>query len=640
MIGRLLRVISLAYLAIALVLVVFFSQFMWFRGIREDVLQAGPLLLAVAALAGLALTLASRASARWPCCRMLELLDRRYPLFVGFVCAALFCAQMAIVQGAWFFTDWDAGGLVEASIYGIEDNLSYFSMYPNQLFLLSVFHALGTLFSDGTFAGTYRVLVIGGCACITAATALAALTARRLGGVRVGVLALALTVLLAGLSPWMLVPYSDAYGILFPVFALYLFAAIKRRGARMASVTFVCLVGSFVKPTVIFVLMAALLMEVLRIVLEAKENRRTAASARLYRGRQTTGETRAPYRRPAHGDAPQDAVEPRDAADTTARFGLRRAGSAAVRKAGTLALAAILAAVPAFGLKELAISPYDGLDENQSCSAAHYLMMGANVESNGRWTEEDAAFSSSFATREERMWGNLEEWARRVSEMGPVGIVKLLVKKTVNNYLDGTFWWEGEGSFYVEVQGDNPDLQDFFNIGHTKNWIAGSSENPTPYFMLAQGVWLFALLGCTLGLLKRTPSAAEVVACTALLGLSAFLLVFECRARYLFLYAPLFMIVSALGWQAFARRVSTAIDRRPRRASGATLAADAYVAGGGAAKNGMQSPPRDSTGAVQSIRRVGESSAHDAPHDSGARHGAPAVVRENGRACGGRAQGE
>lgn len=137
----------------------------------------------------------------------------------------------------------------------------------------------------------------------------------------------------------------------------------------------------------------------------------------------------------------------------------------------------------------------------------------------------------------------------RIEDMGASGVVKLAAKKTLNNYLDGTFWWKGEGKFYIEVMGGNDEIYDFYNIGHEKNCIAGSSENATPFFVIAQGVWIFVLVGSCLGALNRRPSSGVAVAYLVILAVSLFLAVFECRARYLFLFTPFFTLVGSLGWQ-------------------------------------------------------------------------------------------
>lgn len=70
---------------------------------------------------------------------------------------------MGIVHGAWFLTDWDAGSLVHAAVFGIGDNAEYFSYYPNQTFLLGVFTLVANCFPDNVHDAVYYALVVGGC---------------------------------------------------------------------------------------------------------------------------------------------------------------------------------------------------------------------------------------------------------------------------------------------------------------------------------------------------------------------------------------------------------------------------------------------------------------------------------------------
>ncbi len=504
---RFARACGLAYVAFALIVVVFFSSFMWFRGMRADVLACGPILLALALAAGVALLAFAR---RTRTARAFETLDRHFALVSWGLALVVFAAQMVIVHEAWFTTDWDAGFLVWGAVEGIDVNPYYFSLYPNQTFLLSVFTAIAQLVPGDFFDPVYYALVVGGCLCLSASTAMIGMVARKLGGVRVAVLALALCTLLVGFSPWMFVPYSDSYGMLCPTLALFLFVHVRRRPVRLGAIAAVSVIGYYIKPTSIFVLAAVVVVEAFSLLKER------------------------------HGAE-----------------GLSR-----VLRQGALSLAALAVGVAlSFGVNALMTAPYE-LDDDVALSMEHYLMMGANYESTGRYTEDDLAFSTSIADPAERKAANVEKWKERVSEMGPVGVAKLFVKKTLNNYLDGSFWWEGEGSFYRDVKGDNQAIKDFYNIGHEKNWIAGSSQNATPYFHMAQFVWLFVLSGCALGLLRSRSTNGEAVAVASLLAVSAFLGVFECRARYLFLYAPYFMLVAALGWQGALRFVEARLPRR------------------------------------------------------------------------------
>ena len=502
--GRILRIgkdFSCAFIAFALILVVFFYSFTWFRGMRQDVLAAGPLLFLLCLPAGLLLGLASSSKHM---CRLVKAIESKYAFFLLGFGTLLFIAQLAIANGSWFLTDWDAEALVHGAVYGIQDNFDYFSTYPNQLLLTSLFEVVSRFTSGATYESVYFELVIGSCLCLSFSVVIITFVARKLGGTKVSLLTLFLSTALFGLSPWMLVPYSDTYGMIAPVTSLFVFAYVRNRPLRLAGVTFFSILGYFIKPTSIFVLCSVLLVEACSLFKKAARCRTKGSRISL------------------------------------------------IRQATASLLAIAIAAFAAMGINTALTSHYD-VDKNRSFSLEHYLMLGANSESNGRWTAEDFELSASIEDPTIRKQRDVSEWINRIEDMGVGGIVKLAAKKTLNNYLDGTFWWEGEGKFYIEVVGDNKTVRDFYNIGHEKNWIAGSAENETPFFIIEQGIWIFVLVGSCLGALNRNPNNGITVAYLTILAISLFLMVFECRARYLFLFAPFFTLIGAQGWQTVIR---------------------------------------------------------------------------------------
>lgn len=513
---------AIVYVAFALMSLLLFGTSVGFRGVREGVLQATPWLLLGAIALGLLLVLAARflgrtAAAAALCSR------HGFALAVLGSTAALFAGQLAIVQGALFITDWDVIGMTGSAWDEavLEDNRFYFSLYPNQLFLLTTFRAIVALSGASDFVGAYSALVVGGCLCISASCALMAFAARRLAGPRAAYLAYGLCVLLAGLSPWMLVPYSDSYGMLCPTAVLFSYACLRRMPLRWGCATFFGLVGYFIKPTAIFALVAVAFVEVATVVPRWWRAHRAGASARA---------------------------------------------SGAARRVAATAAAVVLAGTAAFALDHGATDRYDFLDPSLEITSAHYLMLGANDEANGRFNQDDIAFSTAIEGKAERQAANLRVWRERIADLGPMGVAWLAVKKTVNNYLDGAFWWEGEGDFYREVVGGNQPLKDYFNIGYEKNWKTNGEGNPTPFFHIAQMVWLFALAGIVACWTRRGPLSCGAAAVgLAILMLSLFLVVFECRARYLFLYVPYFCLMAALGWQGVARLVAS---RWPVRSEG------------------------------------------------------------------------
>lgn len=128
--------------------------------------------------------------------------------------------------------------------------------------------------------------------------------------------------------------------------------------------------------------------------------------------------------------------------------------------------------------------------------------------------------------------------------MGFNGFAKLLIKKNLSNYNDGTFTWAREGGFYKTVYPSNSRvktaLRDFY------------CNKPETFRLLAQTIWFFTLLCICFSAFSKASAYSGIISLVALslFGESIFLLLFECRARYLFLYLPLFLILAAVGLAA------------------------------------------------------------------------------------------
>jgi hypothetical protein len=104
-----------------------------------------------------------------------------------------------------------------------------------------------------------------------------------------------------------------------------------------------------------------------------------------------------------------------------------------------------------------------------------------------------------------------------------------------------------EGTFYAEVF-DPPlgAVSTFFR----KIYYYGR-DYYLIYATIEQAVWLFVLAGGFLATLKskysRHREAAFILA-ISLVGVTLFTLLFEARARYLYLYAPFYVILAVKGW--------------------------------------------------------------------------------------------
>ena len=184
--------------------------------------------------------------------------------------------------------------------------------------------------------------------------------------------------------------------------------------------------------------------------------------------------------------------------------------------------------------------------EASEFSAAHYFMMGLS-QPYGGYSYDDMLFSASFESREERTKGDLEEAARRLSEMGPAGYAGHLLRKLNFVMNDGTFFFGREGAFYqgdpVQTSGFSRWVQSFFRAD-------GAYYEGTAVWQNAQ--WLAVLAFVLIGIFLRGGGWTAWYARLCFAGIIVFLLLFEARSRYLYHMTPLIALAALGGLMALS----------------------------------------------------------------------------------------
>ena len=431
----------------------------------------------------------------------------------------LIVLQLFIIAGARFIAGWDVWFITNI---GDTTQMEYFSRYPNQLFLYGVFTGFAHFLQAFGISNYYLGLICLSSLSVAACVPMTAYVAKRMAGHAVGYGAFVLSAVMCGLSPWIMVPYSDTSGMFFTVFILWCYVCLDKQvqnqdeqtsalagvhvDARIDTRTccrwflmgLAVVIGYAIKPTVIFVFVAIVVIELIQWLASF-----------------------AP-----HGSrGSQSSKDPYD-----------------LRKTATAIVACAFGIVLAFALTSLVKNSTYDVNENAAFSATHFLMMGANPVSGGVWSVSDVELSDAANTPEERSRANLAEFKNRVMAMDLPQANMFLLKKLLTNFADGTFAWEIEGDFYTQIIGTNEAVLNFYGISSD-----ASLDNNT-FAPLSQVLWLFVLVGCILIVLGRRPLKAETVIAFTLLMLSAFLMLFEARARYLFLYLPFFIILGTMGW--------------------------------------------------------------------------------------------
>ena len=412
------------------------------------------------------------------------------PIFIASALILIF--QIVYVYNIYFLTGWDCMEIVKGAkniqFGGQIGDAHYFSLYPNNVFLTGVF-----AFIMKTLESGYPSLMVIGTIVVNISGIIFADTVRMVTKRRGFVYGFfVLYVILTGLSPWISIPYSDTYSIVFPIFAIWLFLKKDEKNAPCMwfLITLTCFVGYFIKPTVLLTLMVLALFEIVHFLagLKGTKNR----------------------------------------LKTVARFAV------------PVAAAAMVALLLRFGVeKATGFAP----GKTRSVTPIHYFMMGLNKESTGGYNQADVNLSFSYADVKERNREDLKEAFKRIKEMMPFKIVGFTAQKSLNNFNDGTFAWGHEGDFYWGYF-----VKENAFAKTARSFVYHTGEHFGAFVSFAQLFWMTTLCLCMLIVIKpREADFKKNAIMMTMLAIMAFLMVFEARARYLYLYSPVIYLTAAIG---------------------------------------------------------------------------------------------
>lgn len=445
--------------------------------------------------------------------------DKCFDRAVAISVPVLFVLQIFLFYQIFFESGWDANvvtGAARAVVARDAESLQavsawYFSRYPNNLLLTLIISVLlqinGAL---GLFAGDYELMsvVVVNSALSLGTAVLAYRTLVLLGtGRRAAFLGYGWTVLLLAFSPWNVIVYSDAMGLLFPLAVLYL--GLRRDIPPLLQwplIAAVAYLGYQIKPTVFIVLIALVGVRLLE------------ALYRLGQG--------------------------------------HRIAWAEVRRRGGALLLAVVTLVVIHGALDRAYQAAGlVIDETQRYSIYHFLMMGQNDVSNGGYYEPDVGFSASFPEYEERKEADMAVALQRIQDRGLTGQLVFTARKVLSDYNDGTFAWSVEGNFYRDIKPE-PSAA----AGTLRDLFYSTGRYYPMYQTAVQGLWwgtlLLVLVSAAAALYdlarRNRCSQAYLVLLVSLIGVTLYDAIFETRARYLYIYVPFYILCAVLALQRVA----------------------------------------------------------------------------------------
>lgn len=316
------------------------------------------------------------------------------------------------------------------------------------------------------------------------------------------VLTFLLYLALVGISPWKMAPYTDTYGMVFPVVCIYFYLCF--RDSKSSAVRYLYLtlslltgmLGGFIKPSMYLVVIAVAVVELVRIPAED-------------------------------------------------------------RKEWIYFLVGILLVIfLTVGQKECKNNIINeiGLDFNEEIEAdwRHYFRMGLNEENTGSYHSADTTIFGEFQTsKSDRQRACIEGAMARLKERGVLGTIWFWMRKMTMTFNDGTFGWECEvwiDDYYPDLATDSSFTQLMRDIFWTNSRYTGR------YNTFCQLAWIFCMTGFPgICLCRREKRAKYAIFPVVFLGIFLYQMLFEARARYLFAFLPLLIAVSVCGmWQYYS----------------------------------------------------------------------------------------
>lgn len=450
--------------------------------------------------------------------RQIAFPDLNYGKIVKVCTVIFFAVQVYVCFNIFFITGWDSGGYVLPSAQALAESgnieaakgfldiypydfktiKGFLDMYPNNLLIINIYSVILKLNGKmGILTGDYQwmSIVICNCAISSFSCRLIYVIASKKLEEKYAFAGYVIALALIGMSPWMVICYSDSLALFLPIFMVYVYMNEKIPYILKYSVIFVGgYLGYCIKPQVLIVIIAIIISECLKRI----------------------GQTgRKMWKR--------DAV--------------------VVCISGA---AVILAATCLNSLyKREGFDP----DSDQKIGMTHYFMMGMNPDRLGMWSGEDVNLSASCKNQEERSKKNIEVSKERLKNYGVIGYFKLLSKKMLTNYNDGTFAWGVEGNFYAII----PDDINTGVSGRLKQIYYNDAPYSWLFYLVEQCIWIGVILfigvrtvfAAAAGSRERDYEYLAII--LSLIGLTLFELLFEARARYLYIYSPVYVIAAVYG---------------------------------------------------------------------------------------------
>lgn len=435
-------------------------------------------------------------------------------LFVG-----VYFVSVRIAREIAFHLPWDIGVVTGVAINNVAKDVPvgyfyYLAIFKNNI---PISYILGKLFQWARESATYPynpqfIWVQVNCVLMSLGGLFSCLTAKRLTkNLMVTILTFLLNVLLIGLSAWKIAPYTDTYGLLFPILCIYLYVCYKQSKTLWQKILLLFLsivsgaLGGFIKPNLLLVIIAILLTELIAFFYDRKGQWKYLLSSIFM----------------------------------------------------TIVMLLVTQMCQCVLIEAMGIET----NENVEAGVLDYFYMGLNEDTTGGYNGDIYAMCGEFqnegkAARNEAL---IQRSWERIKEKGFFGLLYFWLRKMVMTFNDGMFGWSTEVwvlYHYEPVVSTNTALMDFLRQ------IYWSGPYEGAFNTIMQLVWIYCLCGIPGLCLAQKKQQGNMVLLFSFLGIFFYQMLFEARARYLFAFLPLIIVAATYGMYQYGLLISQYLKRK------------------------------------------------------------------------------
>lgn len=360
--------------------------------------------------------------------------NKKYWVFIIFISIGTFLIQYIIVKFGLFYSGWDARAIrdISENVYynNLISNPTYLTMYPNNIFLTFIL----VLIKSIPFIGKkYLTTLAINALLVNVAGIFTSLTLKNITKNNfLAILVYLISIPLILLSPWILIPYSDTFAILFPICILFIYTKDHKKLYDYFMIGFLSIIGYFIKPTVIIVFIAIVIIEIITKI----------STINISNAKQ--------YFKPV--------------------------------------VSLLIGILIAYSMRYISIwyinfKPDKNVEE---FNWTHFLAMGENEETNGIYSDDDVYHSMKYGMKD-----NIDIFIKRISTRSFTGQIEFFSKKTLINFNGPAFAWGIEGSFYYNVPPSVGKMNDVI-----RSVYYGDGKYYKYFMLLEQWIWLLVIFFC------------------------------------------------------------------------------------------------------------------------------------------------